>query len=400
MSLDNLTPEQQAFANSMQAAGIPITEAELKARFEAMADDEGLAFKNPGEQSAWWRWLKAIAVIPVQWLIEYLITQVLPALFVKTAGGIYLDMHGWSRGVIRKAATKAQGVILFSRASTGTSQTIAAGTVIETAPINGTVYKVKTTAPGVFSAADSQIAIPVEALGTGDAYNLAANYYVKLAQPIPGITQITNNADWLTRPGSNVETDDDYRLRIRARFSSLASYHVNAAYKSLVSEFSGIDIDRIFVDETKAPRGPGSADGLILFDVGTASQSIIADINRYIADQGFHGLGDDFQVKPMPETQHDLVGTLWVGRGTSVATQAEILSNVEQMVRCAFRENAAYTLTQTWPTKRFSFGVLTAEILDRQSGLLSIEWGQSDIQNGWNIPRIQSLTLTVQEVPS
>lgn len=398
MSLENLTEDEQSFADSLTAQGIPTTEDEFNAKFESMAADEGLTFQNTSGTSAWWNWLRAIAVTPMTWLVEFLILTVLPGLFLKTATGSYLDFHGWRLGLDRKEASKTIGNIKFSRTAVGTTLTVPAGTIIQTASINGNVYQVATTGDGEFSTNDDELVIPVEAAETGSAYNLAANYFVVMPSPISGISSVTNDSDWITTPGSDEEDDETYRARLQGRSSSNCDWHINTVYKTLISEFAGIDYERIYIDETEAPRGAGSADGLILFDAGVPSETYIEEINAYVTDQGYHGLGDDFQVKAMPETSHDLTLTIWVAKGMPDDDKTALQANVEQMIRCAWRENTDYELTQTWPYSLFSFGRLTSEIISRYSSVQSIEWSNSDFTNGAEICRIGTLTSTVSEV--
>jgi len=398
MNLDNLTDDQKYFANSMKNSGIPITETDLKAKFEQMATDEGLVFKNPGEQSAWWRWLKSIAVLPVLWLIEYIIKNVIPNQFVKTATGVFLDILGWAYGIDRKLESKTKGLIRFSREITGIELTIAVGTWISTAPINGVVYRVKTTEEKTFLSNDFSILVPVEAENAGIAYNLASNYFVVLADPITGVTSVTNESDWITTPGADNEIDDDFRLRIRGHFSTVSDHHVNSVYQTIISSHTGFKFERIFIDHTLAPRGAGSADAYVLFDVGTPAQSYLDSVNAYIRDNGYHGHGDDIQVKAMPETPYDLTATVWIPTGMTTLEKNAIQTGIEQMIRCAFRENTSYTVTQVWPFIRFSMGKLSGELLDEFSDVISVEFNRGDIVSGLDIPRLNLFTVTLSEV--
>jgi uncharacterized phage protein gp47/JayE len=398
MSLDNLTVDQQHFADSMQDAGIPITENALKARFEQMAETEGLEFKNPGEKSAWWRWLKSIAVVPVLWLIEFIIKTIIPNQFVKTASGRFLDVLAWGYGLERKPQTTATGIVTFSRDSIGTTLTIAAGTIIKTAPINGVVYKLLSTKEMAFGVNDFDLLVTVQAEKPGLAYNLAAGYFIILDTPISGISQVKNASDWLTKPGADQEKTEDFRARIRGHFATVSDHHVNSVYKSIISEHTGFKYDRIFIDHTLAPRGPGSADAFVLFDVGVPAQSYLDTVNNYIRDEGNHGHGDDIEVKAMPISLKDINATLWVAAGMGQPEKDALANDVEQMIRCAFRENTNFNVTLVWPHSRFSMGKLSGEILRRFSGLASIEFSQGDIVSALDVPTINTITITVAEL--
>ncbi len=398
MSLENLSEDEQYFVSSMEDAGIPTTEAGLKTKYEEMAEAQGIAFQNDNENAAWWRWLKSIAVLPVLWLVEYMAKGVMPNLFVKTAMGIFLDWLAWGYGLERKGEAHASGLIKFSRDSIGSSLAIQAGTWIKTTSINGTVYRVKTIKEFSFEINDFDLRVEVEAEFAGAQFNLAGNYYILLEEPIVGITAVTNESDWLTTPGAAQELDDDFRLRIRGHFSTVSDHHVNSVYKSIIASQTGFTYERIFIDHTLAPRGPGSSDAYVLFDVGQPAQSYLDDVNSYINDQGNHGHGDDIQVKAMPTSDHDIAVVLWVNASSTEEERATLLSDVEQIIRCAFRENTDYQVTQVFPYSRFSMGRLNSEILRKFDGLASLEFKQGDIVSGLDLPTIQSLGITLNEV--
>ncbi len=395
MSLDDLTQNQQYYADSMEEAGIPTTQDGLKAKFEELATDEGLIFKNPGEQSVWWRWLRVVAVVPVLWLIEFIIKNVIPNQFVKTAGGQYLDLLAWTHGLERKAASKALGLIKFSRDSASGSLSVPINTWIHTTSINGTVYKIKTTQAGDFVNGELDLWVTVEAENTGTAYNLADGYYILLADPIAGISAVTNDNNWLTTPGSDKEQDEDFRTRIRGHFSSVSDHHVTSVYKTMISENVGIAYDRIFIDYTLAPRGPGSANAYVLFDLDTPAQSYLDTVNDYITNQGHHGLGDDMQVFAMPAIQYDLAATVWLPSGMSAEDATALFNNIEQMIRCAFRENNNFEVVQTWPFSRFSVSRLAGAILRKYPDVESIEFDRGDITSTNDIPQLNLLTLSI-----
>ena len=398
MSLENLTQDEQYFVSSMENAGIPTTEAGLKIKYEEMAETQGIAFQNDNENAAWWRWLKSIAVLPVLWLVEYMAKGVMPNLFVKTAKGLFLDWLAWAYGLERKAEARASGLIKFSRDSIGTSLAILANTWIKTTSINGTVYRVKTIKEFSFETNDFELLVEVEAEFAGAQFNLADNYYILLEEPIVGVTAVTNESDWLTTPGAAEELDDDFRLRIRGHFSTVSDHHVNSVYKSIISSQTGFTYERIFIDHTLAPRGPGSADAYVLFDVGQPAQSYLDSVNSYIRDEGNHGHGDDIEVKALPSSDHGINAALWVNASTTEIERATLLSDVEQMIRCAFRENTDYQVTQVFPHSRFSMGRLISEILRKFDGLASIEFSQGDIISGLDLPSIKTLALTLNEV--
>jgi len=392
-----LNDTQQFFYDRAKEAGIPLTQNEIETEFQKSADTETLTFNNNSAFSPFWRFLRSVAVYPFQQLIAFVITSVMPNLFLKTAEKQYLNLIGWSRDVERKGKTALVGVITFYRINTGTSLPVAAGTVIKTPAIGGKVYRVVTTEEGAFGTDDVSIVIPVKAEKEGAEYNLAAGYFTSLETPITGITGVTNAEGWIITPGADDEGDEDYRQRIRARFSASSDWHVTAVYKSIIAEQIGIEFSRIHIGYSDAPRGPGSADAYVLFDDGVATGPYLDTVNDYIGGQGFHGLGDDLQVQAFPETQHDLSVILHARVGSSSADMDAAQAVAEQIIRCAFRQNSAYDVEKTWHYRRFSMANLAAEIMALVPALSSVEFSAGDIVSAATIPRLQSLTLTIAE---
>ena len=317
------------FQQALADAGIPTTEAGLRQAWEAEVAAQGSKLSNTSAYSPFWRVVTALVTKPVQWMLQFLVTTVLPNFFVKTAKDKWLDMLAWAVDVTRKGSTKAVGVIQFTRMAPGGALVVPAGTLIQSPAINGRVYQVVTTAEGQFSDGLMQLDIPVEAVEAGVGFNLAPGYYAILPVPVQGIAQVANGESWLTTPGADPEPDDELRLRTRNQFSAVNQYHTDAVYRAMIAAFPGVRPDGVYF-EHGAPRGPGSANAFVLFDAGVPAEAFLEQINAYIRDQGNHGHGDDLLVMVIPETLHDLVVQLWP-RSTLTAEQREKLeADVDQ----------------------------------------------------------------------
>ncbi|NIB44769.1 hypothetical protein HBA55_34635 [Pseudomaricurvus alkylphenolicus] len=382
------------FQALVQEAGIPTTEAAAKAEWQAMLEAEGSVVSNDSSVSPFWRLFYAIVTQPLMWLVNLIVTQWLPNSFVKTATGGHLDILAWGANVTRKGAVKAKGNILFTRSDSTGTLTVAAGTVVESPPINGTVYRVATVAEAIFADGESQIEIEVEAENTGEAYNLAAGYYAVLPAPLAGITSASNTSTWLTTPGADIEADDDLRDRVRNQFGAVNQWHIDSGYLAIVTEYAGLHIRNVFI-EHDAPRGPGTANIYLLLDTGEPDAAFLTQVQDHIMLNGNRGLGDDIQVLSMPSTQHDLVVDVYAVSGLPSPDKAQLRSDVEQMIRAAFRENVDYTPTLTFPDSRFSLSRLGQELHRQFVNADDIVFDQGSIVNGWAIPRLNSLTVTV-----
>lgn len=384
------------FKSIVEKAGIPTTEDGWKTLFKQDVDDQGSLIANDSPFSPFWRVVSALIAKPATWIVnKLLIEQILPNMFLQTAtDSAFIETKAWEHDLTRKAEEFAQGHVQFYRAANqGPSLLISAGTVIQTDEINGITYRVISNNDVILPENVASVAVPVTAEHAGEDYNLGAGYYHILPAAVTGIGRASNNAEWLTTLGANAETNDELKLRTRNAFTAAAPWHIDAVYIAILTEKSGLNTDNIFF-EHDAPRGPGTANGFILLDVGEPSAQLIADLNEHVNSKGYHGHGDDLQIFAMPNTDHNISVTVYPHSYLLEDEVTELLANVENLIRSAFRENNNYTVTKTAPASRFSFSRLGQELHKAFDGIDSINWGQGDITSGNDVPRLTSLTIT------
>ncbi|MQU57348.1 hypothetical protein GHO26_06100 [Pseudomonas helleri] len=382
------------FKQALADAGIPTTEAALKAAWEAEVVAQGSKLANTSAYSPFWRVITALVTKPVLWILTFVTGTVLPNFFLKTATSTWLDMLAWAVNVERKAPTKAIGSLLFSRATTVGSFEIPIGTRVQSAAINGNVYELVTTAVGSFIEGASQVSIPVIAIDAGSGFNLAPGYYAVLPVPVPGVVQVVNLDGWLATPGSDAELDDDLRLRARNQFSAVNQWHTDAVYRALIAAFPGVSANGVYF-EHGAPRGPGSANAYVLFEADAPADTYLQQINARIMDEGNHGHGDSMLVLVMPETQHDVSLQVWPVANLTEAQRATLKADIALFIRAAFRESTGsdYAPTLTWPQSRFSFSRLVEELHEQFPSIESMKFGNDDIISALAIPRLRSLAV-------
>lgn len=382
------------FRQALRDADIPTTEAELRAAWEHEVVAQGSTLSNTSAYSPFWRVITALVTKPVLWLIGFVSETVLPNFFVKTARDTWLDMLAWGVNVERKGAAKATGMLLFTRSAATGSLEIPAGTRVQSAPINGTVYTLVTSEVATFLDGQSQLSVPVHALEPGSGHNLAPGYYAILHEPVPGIVQVTNTDGWLVQPGADKEPDEQLRMRVRNQWSAVNQWHTDAVYRALIAAFPGVSPDGVYF-EHGAPRGPGTANAYVLFEADVPAASYLDTINAHIRDAGNHGHGDDLLVMAMPESLHDVVLHLWPRRSLSAGQRSTLVSDVELFVRAAFRESSGrdYQPTLTYPQRRFSFSHLGHELHKQFPGIESLDFENADIVAELTIPRLNSLQV-------
>ncbi|ABG39242.1 uncharacterized phage Mu protein GP47-like protein [Paraglaciecola sp. T6c] len=382
------------FKAMLAADNVPVESEELSLIWQNELAAQGSPITNDSKYSPFRKLIDAIMVAPAKTIVDAMINTTLPAQFLMTAKGDALLLKGEARLLSPLSATKAQGVIDVNRTLTDTVLVIEAGFVLQSPAINGVNYAVVTTEQLTLSVGVATGQVAVEAVEVGSAYNLAAGYYNVQVAPIDDVTMSNGNA-WLTQPGTDDETDDDFRLRVKNQFNLVGDYHIDAVYKGMLAEQFGIRTSDIFIQHN-APRGPGTANCYILLPIGNASPEFIASINEYITDEGNHGHGDDVQVFAIPETNHDVSVSVWPVSGLSVAEINLLQSNISSFIRAAFRENDAYTVTTTLPGAVFSFSRLTQELHSKFPKIDRLVFANGDIQSGLSIPRLSDLSVLMQ----
>lgn len=387
---------QVDFEEVVKASGMPTTENEVRTRFNAVVADEGL-ITNTSQMSPFWRLITAIVTAPVMWLKDALVSIVMPSMYVATATGKMLRLLAWAVNITAKPASAAEGAIRFFKEDVKQAVTVKAGTVIQTERINGKIYAVSTVADVTIPSGTANALLPVKATGSGGAYNLAPGYYRILPVAVDGISHVVSEENWLTVPGADEESDDELRERCRNQFNLVGNYHTDAVYRSMIAGVVGLSIDRIFFLHD-APRGPGTANAYLLLDSGVTSQPFIDAVNDYINTQGHHGHGDDMQCMAMPETRHNLTVSLYVTNPDNMTDEEKVtlLGGVENLIRCAFRENSNYDVKKTWPYSRFSFSNLGREIHKNFDVVDSLSFSLTDIVSDLAVPRLDSLTVELQ----
>lgn len=373
-------------------ADIPTTESALKTEFDALKRESGLPVSNTSAFSPFWRFVDAVAIKPVLWLLDFLVLHVLPQAFVKTATGVMLELHAWAVNIERKQSVKAKGQIRFARVDASGEFVLPAGTVVSSPRINGVVYRVLTVNDATFAVNQEQLDIDVQAQETGEGYNLAEGLYSEC--DVQEIASVENFADWLTVPGADRETDEDLRSRIRNQYSAINQWHTDAVYTSIIAAFDGVSTDNIYF-ERNAPRGPGTANAFVMLETGNPSDAFIADIQRTITDEGNHGHGDDLRVMAMPEAFYNVTCACWLDPSLGESQRTETLAGIETFIRGAFRQNTQAGVTRVRPWSLFSFSKLGQEIHAQFPAVLNLDFVQSHIESGMQIPRLEVLTLSV-----
>lgn len=379
---------KKMFEKILHDNGMPIDENAVKTDFVDLVKNEGL-ITNTSKYSPFWRLVSAIVIKPYIWIKNVFIETVLMNMFLMTATGKFLDLFANAVNLERKTATFAAGEILFTKANKNQSIVVPAGTLISSPDINGVTYQLKTVQEYSIPAGVESARIHVIATEPGENYNLAAGYYRFLVEPIDGVT-VTNDDNWLISPGANIESDDDLRDRTKNQYNFVGHYHTDAVYRGIVTTITGISTRQVFFVHD-APRGPGTANLYLLLNDGVDSSYFIDKVNGHIMGQGYRGHGDDLRCFAMPDKKIDVSVTVYFERDQQPFDLDQYLMNVEHFIRCAFRQNNDYNVTQVNAYSRFSISKLNEEMHEQFSELHSVVFNIDDIVSELEVPRLRNL---------
>lgn len=372
--------------------GIPTTENGMKERFKQIVVAEGSTLSNDSRYSPFWRVVSAIVITPAMWLLKTLISNIAPQFYLKTATGGYLDDWAANYDVTRNIGQPTVGTLEFHRYDDTQARTIAAGTAISSLPINNIVYTVYLVADLVFEAGVAYKNAVVSSVVNSSDTNLAAGYFNQIDEA--GVS-VDHGDNWISQIGVSDETDDELRERVRLRFNRLSHYHTDGVYRSIISEEADVPPANVFFQHD-APRGPGTANAYILFPLAIPQASVLARVNKHIREDGHHGHGDDVIVFEMPRLPVAVTATVFINNEVIELERERMRAEITQAIRAAFRENAAYTgLTLTQPNSRFSFTVLSGELIRIFPDLDLIEFDNADIYTQMWVPSLDSVTLNM-----
>jgi len=380
--------DKTEFEQVLIDAGIPTTDEEIQQVWETIVKAQGFEVNNNSPFSPFWRLIKAIASKPTLQIADLLTSSTMPNSFVLSAKDQWLDKHGASRNTPRLGAIKTQGNVQITRVDSAGVLVIPAGTIIQSSPINNIIYQLVTLYDTNFADAESVQLALVEATNEGGDHNLTGGYFNSFAVPIDGVS-VVNSENWLVRAGQEIESDENYQLRIRDKFATLGNYHVDAVYRSIISEFPGILADNIVFDKN-VPRGPGSVTAYVHLTVGNISQAVVDEVNNHIAS-GYHGHGDDMLVLAMPTQTQNITLDYWLKPNV-----ADIKADIEEFVRAAFRENSAFEVTTCNANSLFSFSLLASELHQQFPQINSLKFTNVDIDTALWLPVIDTLTVTAK----
>lgn len=166
--------------------------------------------------------------------LEWIKRQVFP----QTAQGEYLDYHAQLRGLERKKAVKAVGLVQFKVSEPATEKIdIPANTVVSTSGENPISFE--TTEYAYIDVGKSLATVPAQALIGGEIGNIAKNQISVISTMTVDGLSATNLGVFTT--GANAEDDDTLRARILNSMKFILNGTNKEYYSALAKTINGVE---------------------------------------------------------------------------------------------------------------------------------------------------------------
>lgn len=229
------------------------------------------------------RLLLAVALEAVAVLYDILAEVVAPAGFVGHATGAWLDEAVADLGLERRPALHAEGTVIFGRHSASGPIQIPEATIVRTDPVaTGDGLLFLTVTDTILPDSALEVAVAVRAEFPGAGYNVADGAIRNLVAHVAGIDFVTNRPGWLTREGTDLESDEQLRTRARLAWQRLATGGTAGAYRSWAMEVPGVAEAVVVGGE---PRGPGTLDLIITSAAGSPTSQLLSSVQAHIDDR-------------------------------------------------------------------------------------------------------------------
>lgn len=223
---------------------------------------------------------RTLIEIPMQAISELysLLPGILKQTYMHMATGGWADLKAAEYRINRKESLPTKGQVFMARDNYGEDVKIPKDSIIKITVL-GEERRFFVEDDVLLLAGLSEVAVPVIAEFEGSDYNALATENWEMVTHIPGIDKIYTRADWITREGTNAESDDDLRNRALGRWDALAYGGTDDKYISICKEVNGIEDVKIVDGD---PRGRGTVDIYITSVSGSPSEDLLAECQSKI----------------------------------------------------------------------------------------------------------------------
>lgn len=297
-------------------------------------------------------------------LLQRLMLQVAPAF----ATGEWLDLHADGVAMVRRKATKAQGVVRFIREAgtvAATNITIPAGRIVRTLPDGaGEVYRYSTTSQAVMPSGMDYVDVLVEAEEYGAASNVSAGQICELVTPVIGVATVINGAGWLASEGANTETDAQLQERYALQWQANNGC-TKHAYKAWALSVPGVTSVSVL---DQHPRGQGTVDVVVRGADVMPTMALLDKVRAAVAPNA--PINDDWLVKGPVPVDSEVAGVIEYIEGDPDA----IIAHAERRIRALFSETSPLSDVEALQIGQdLTLDLLTHAIM-AITGVKRVEW--------------------------
>lgn len=242
--------------------------------------------------------------------------------FPQTAQGDFLDKHAQLRGLERRAAVAAEGVLRFETDSAAqTDLSIPAGTVCMTAAL----VRFETTEDGVLAAGKTSAEVRARAIVPGSTGNVPAGTIRAMAVSPVGIGRVTNPEAFTG--GLDQEEDEALRERVLETFRRMPNGANAAFYQQGALSFPEVVAAAVI----PRPRGVGTVDVVAATAAGLPDGELLERLRAYFEER--REIAVEVQVKAPEAKSIDVTVQVAAEEGRDGAA---VRAAVEQAVRSWF----------------------------------------------------------------
>ncbi|MDD5937746.1 MAG: baseplate J/gp47 family protein [Clostridiales bacterium] len=246
---------------------------------------------------------------------EWLIRQVFP----QTAEGTYLERHAALRGLERRPAGKAEGIIRFSVDEAASSDlSIPAGTVCVTA---GQV-RFETVEDAVIPAGDTKVETAARAAEAGTAGNVPAGAVQAMAVAPVGVSRCVN-PDAFTG-GTDEEDDEALRGRVLETYRRMPNGANTAFYEQGALSFDEVAAAAVLPRN----RGRGTVDVVVATRTGLPGEELLSQLTDWF--EARREIAVDVEVKAPAVKSVDVTVSVTPKEGVSPDTVTEAVRSAIQ----------------------------------------------------------------------
>lgn len=196
--------------------------------------------------------------------------------FPQTAQGEYLDKHAQLRGLERRAAVAAEGILRFETdQASSTDLTVPVGTVCMTAGL----VRFETTQEAVLQAGETMVETTAAAVEPGVSGNVAAGTIRAMAVAPVGVSRCTNPDGF--SGGLDEESDEELRERVLETFQRMPNGANAAFYEQSAMSFPQVAAAAV----VSRPRGVGSVDVVVSTAAGVPDSELLEELQAYFEER-------------------------------------------------------------------------------------------------------------------